>query len=115
MKLQVCRTVFALGGFIALLCGSSGCNAEAATYVGQREVSARSTTLNGASVYGGGQSAQLVVALRAFEVTERRLSWDTDGALALPERWTQLELVQSGRWVVVRLDGKTFHKIGPAA
>jgi hypothetical protein len=98
---------------LPLLAG--GCSAESAAFVGDREVSAQTSSLNGTSVCGDGKSAQFVLGLRAFDVNERQISWAPGHVLELPESWTKLELVQSGKFVIVRVDGKDFHKIDPAA
>ena len=105
---------FVLSG-LTLLSLAAGCSYEASSHVAGRDVSARTSSLNGVSVRGGGASAQLVVGLCAFDVTERQLRWRPDHVLELPERWDTLELVQSGRHVLVRVDGQPFHKIDPAA
>ncbi len=102
-------------GGLGLLGVGAGCSYEAASHVGGREVSARTSTLNGVSVRGGGESAQLVVGLCAFDVTERALRWKPDHVLELPEGWNTLQLVQSGRHVLVRVDGQVIRKIDPAA
>ena len=102
-------------GALSLLAIGSGCSHEAASHVSGREVSARTSTLNGVSVRGGGESAQLVVGLCAFDVTEQQLSWRPDHVLELPAGWNTLQLVQSGRHVLVRVDGQLYRKIDPAA
>ena len=100
---------------LLLTLAGGGCTAEAGAEVGGREVRARSTTLNGTSVCSDGKSAQFVLALRAFDVDQHQISWAPGHVLALPESWSKLELVQSGKFVIVRIDGKDFHKIDPAA
>ena len=105
----------AMFGSLSLLVLGSGCSYEASTYVGDREVSARTSTLDGVRSGGGGESARLIVGRHAFDVTERTLSWKPDYMLELPEGWKTLELVQSGRNVLVRIDGQLFRKIAPAA
>ena len=102
-------------GGLSLLALGSGCSYQATSYVGEREVSARTSTLDGVSVRGGGESAQLVVGLCAFDVTERQIRWRPDHVLELPAGWDKLELVQSGRHVLVRVDGQVLRKIDPAA
>ena len=92
-----------------------GCTAEAGAEVGGREVLSRTSSLNGTSVCGDGKSAQFVLAMRAFDVDQHQISWAPGHVLALPDNWNKLELVQSGRFVIVRIDGKDFHKIDPAA
>jgi hypothetical protein len=62
-----------------------------------------------------GIAAQFVLALRTFDVDPHQISWAPGHVLALPENWNKLELVQSGKFVIVRIDGKDFHKIDPAA
>jgi hypothetical protein len=114
MKARPAVVAMVFGG-LALLAAGSGCSYEAASHVGGREVSARTSTLNGVSVRGGGESAQLVVGLCAFHVTERELRWRLDHVLDLPEGWNTLQLVRSGRHVLVRIDGQVFRKIDPAA
>jgi hypothetical protein len=92
-----------------------GCSTESGAYIGEREVSARSTSLNGTSVATRGNSVQLVLALRAFDVDEHRITWAPDHVLELPAGWSKLELVQSGALVLVRVDGKPYDKIDPSA
>ena len=98
---------------LPLLAG--GCSAESAAYVGDREVSAQTSSLNGTSVCGDGKSAQFVVGLRAFDVNERQISWAPGHVIELPENWKKLELVQSGHFVIVRVDGNTLSKIDLSA
>lgn len=100
---------------LMMLVVGGGCSAEAAADVGGREVLSRTSSLNGTSVCSDGRSAQFVLALRAFNVDEHRIAWAPDHVLELPDNWNKLELVQSGKFVIVRVDGRDFHKIDPAA
>ena len=115
-----CQPFLTSGVVGAALCGmlivlDAGCSAEAGAEVGGREVLSRTSSLNGTSVCGDGQSAQFVLALRAFNVDEHRITWSPDHVLELPDGWNKLELVQSGKFVIVRVDGKRFHKIDTSA
>ena len=105
----------AVFGGLCLVAVNSGCSYEATSHVAGREVSAQTSTLSGVSVRGGGESAQLIVGLCAFDVTERQIQWREDHVLELPDGWKTLQLVQSGRKVLVRIDGQLFGKIDPDA
>lgn len=102
---------------LGLAAGVGGCSSEASAYVGGREVSASTSTLNGVSACGNGETARLVVALCVFDVTEQDIRWRGGGdhVIKLPEGWNKLQLVQSGRHVVVRVDGRVIGKIDPDA
>jgi hypothetical protein len=104
----------ALFASLPLLAASSGCSYQALSHVAGRQVSARTSSLGGVSVRGGGESAQLVVGLCAFDVTEHQIRWHPDHVLDLPEGWNKLQLVQSGRHVLVRVDGQLLRKIALA-
>src|SRR5688572_5089441 len=111
MNMQKPGSAVAMLGLICLAATLGGCSAEAGTYLGSREVIAQATTLNGTSVCRRGDAARLVVALTAFDVTEREITWGDDQVLALPDEWKKLELVQAKRSVIVRVDGREFHRI----
>jgi hypothetical protein len=105
----------AVMSIVPLVSALAGCSYESSDYIGDREVSARTSSLNGTSACTTGTSVQLVVAVRAFNVDERQITWGPDHVLQLPDGWNKLELVQSGRYVIVRVDGREYHKIDPSA
>ncbi len=70
-----------------------GCNNQAISTIGDREVLAESSFLNAVGLSGDGKSAQVLVNNQTFYVTEQNIKWGNQRVLELPADWKKLELV----------------------
>jgi hypothetical protein len=109
----VCLAVLSVGG-----CASdqiaSGYTGE--TRIDGRPVVYRSSAGNNASLKVHNQdSATFGVRQLEFTIDRTRVTWGENQTLALPPKWKRVEFVDEGNHITVRVDGKPFGEIGPAA
>jgi hypothetical protein len=60
-------------------------------------------------------NATFEVGQLKFTVDRTRVTWGQGQALALPDTWKRVELIDRGAFVEVQADGKTLGEIRPAA
>ena len=83
--------------------------------VGQGDVSATSAMANMVYVRSGQQAATFEIDAFKFSVDATRVLWGSNQSLALPAKWKHVEFVDRGSYLAVRVDGRDYAQIRPAA
>ena len=112
------RLFVVVAALALVVCCAGGCGSRysASTIIGGRPVAYRSTTQHAALLKVLNQdAATFAVAGLEFTIDRERVTWGQDQSLALPSNWKRVDFIDEDTHIVVKVDGKAYGEIRPAA
>ena len=94
----------------------AGCGYSAKTKIEGRDVTLRSASVKSVDVMVlGQQKATFRVDQFTFAIDRAEVSWGPGETLALPSGWKRVDFIDEGTHIAVRVNGKAYGEIRPAA
>jgi hypothetical protein len=112
------RLVVGVVAVALVACCVAGCASDhrTQTIIGGRPVTYRSPTEKDVSLKVINQDEATFAAGRfEFKMDRARVTWGQGQTLALPNDWRRVDFIDEETHVVVKVDGKAYGKIRPAA
>jgi hypothetical protein len=98
-----------------LTTGLAGCMASVGAPIEGRWVMGESQCFSYAILRTNQDGATITLGDKTVQVTTKKITWAGGGVVTLPAAWSNLELVEKGNAIAVRVDGSGFAMIRSVA